>query len=514
MLTSTSELGDFAEEHRDHCEQFPKQTGGGLVHPTPTPNFLIIITDQHRIDTLAVYGSKICQTPSLDRLAESGVRFNNAYSVCALCSPARASIYTGVYPHRHGMVVNEDEFSDEVRLISQGLREQGYVCGFVGKWHCGVRKLPRDFGFEGMNVPGYGNGAKTPEYRAFLQRNNLQPGKIVPLGTGWHTNTLLCGKLTSSEQSTVPYFLAEQTIELMTDYHARDVPFLLFCNFWEPHAPYLPAEPYASMYDPQSIPPWGNFYDDLTGKPNLHRRYRDAFLGEGQSLRRWEEWSLWVATYFGFVTMIDAQIGRILDALNALNLAENTVVIFTTDHGDHVGAHGGIHDKDAMMYQETYHIPFLLRVPGMPAGTVIEQPITNMDIMPTILDLAGADPRRQLDGRSLVPLVRDTSAPWEQDVLCVFNGHHTSYQSRMVTDGNYKYVFNAPDIDEFYDLKNDPWELCNLITEESQHDRIAHFRSRLLYWVQKSGDPLTGWIRNLFALRPSTSPAEYTPYRD
>ena len=113
-----------------------------------------------------------------------------------------------------------------------------------------------------------------------------------------------------------------------------------------------------------------------------------------------------------------------------------------------------------------------------------------------------------------MPRVRDTSAPWEQDVLCVFNGHHTSYQSRMVTDGNYKYVFNAPDIDEFYDLKNDPWELCNLITEESQHDRIAHFRSRLLYWVQKSGDPLTGWIRNLFALRPSTSPAEYTPYRD
>jgi len=371
----------------------------------PQKNFLIIITDQHRRDTVGAYGNEICQTPFLDRLAESGVRFNNAYSVCALCSPARASIYTGVYPPRHGQVRNEIEFADDVKLVSQYFREAGYNCGFVGKWHCGSRKLPKDFGFEGMNVPGYGNCSKTPEYRDYLRRNNLEEGDIIPLGTGWQSNVLLVGTRTGPVEASVPYFLADETIRMLKEYRMCGKPFLLFCNFWGPHQPYLPTEPYASMYDPKEIPPWPNFYDDFEGKPNAHRRYRDAFIGEGGKMRDWEEWSQWVAKYFGFVTMIDTQTGRILSALETLGLDNETVVLFTTDHGDHVGAHGGIHDKDSMMYQETYHIPFVMRVPGLSGGKAVSQPITNMDILPTLLDLAGICAGRRMDGRSLRPLL-------------------------------------------------------------------------------------------------------------
>jgi arylsulfatase A-like enzyme len=477
-------------------------------------NYLIIVTDQQRIDTLGAYGSRICQTPALDQLAASGIRFDNAYSICALCSPARASIYTGLFPHRHGLVVNEDEFSDDVQLVSQGFGEADYSCGFVGKWHCGQKNLPRDFCFEGMNVPGYGNCAKTAEYQRYLQQRDLQRGEIVPLGTGWYNNILLNGILTGPEESTVPYFLAEQTIEMLTQYAENDRPFLLFCNFWGPHAPYLPTEPYASLYDPTEIPPWGNFDDSLIGKPEAHRQYRDAFLGPGNALRSWDEWSTWVANYFGFVTMIDAQIGRILDALDQLGLADDTVVLFTTDHGDHTGAHGGIHDKSTMMYQETYHIPFILRIPGVEGAQTVNQPITNMDVTPTLYDLAGISPGCQLDGRSLVPLFSETAPDWEQDVMCVFNGHHFAYQSRMVTDGRYKYVFNAPEIDEFYDLEADPWELQNLITDGAYAEQISHMRSRLIHWVEKSGDPLTEWIKNRLAKRVRTRPEDYTPYRD
>ena len=112
-------------------------------------SFLVIVTDQHRFDAVGAHGSPICQTPALDRLAASGTRFDNAYSICALSSPARASMYTGLYPHRHGLVVNEDEFFDDVRLVSEDFRDAGYACGFAGKWHCGVEKLPRRQGKDG-----------------------------------------------------------------------------------------------------------------------------------------------------------------------------------------------------------------------------------------------------------------------------------------------------------------------------------------------------------------------------
>jgi arylsulfatase A-like enzyme len=385
----------------------------------------------------------------------------------------------------------------------------------VGKWHCGEDKLPSDFGFEGMDVPGYGNCKKTPEYRAYLRHRNLVPGEIVPLGTGWRNNLLLNGMTTGPVEASVPYFLAEYTIDMISRYQREESPFLLFCNFWGPHAPYLPTEPYASMYDPKEIPPWGNFYDDLAGKPNAHRRYRDAFLGEGNELRGWEEWSTWVAKYFGSVTMIDAQIGRILDALEDLGLAEDTVVLFTADHGDHIGAHGGIHDKNAMMYQDTYHIPFIARIPGSQGGCLVDRPITNMDITPTLYDLAGIAPDRALDGRSLAPLLSDKKGTaWEEDVMCVYNGHHFAYQSRMVTDGRTKYVFNAPEIDEFYDLVRDPWEMHNLIDDETYSSEIDHKRSRLIQWAERVGDPLADWIGNLHGHRERTTLEEYTPYRD
>jgi arylsulfatase A-like enzyme len=301
---------------------------------------------------------------------------------------------------------------------------------------------------------------------------------------------------------------------MLKDYQADGAPFLLFCNFWGPHAPYLPTEPYASMYDPANIPPWPNFQDDLTNKPHAHSRYRDAFIGEGSPPRDWDEWSKWVASYFGFTTMIDAQIGRIFDALESSELADNTIVLFTADHGEHCGAHGGIHDKFSMMYQEMVRIPFILRLPDQDGGVVINQPITNMDIAPTLLTLAGIEWERDLDGRSLVPLIEPGSTPWEKDVMGVFYGHHNvTYQSRMITDGHYKYVFNAPDIDELYDLEQDPWEMNNLIADPSYEEVRLHMQERLMYWTETTDDELALWIRNLFARRTRTSPEDYEPYR-
>ncbi|MGD9145004.1 MAG: sulfatase-like hydrolase/transferase [Anaerolineae bacterium] len=474
-------------------------------------NLLIITTDQQRIDSLGTYGSPLCRTPALDQLTASGTRFDQAYSVCALCSPARASWHTGIYPHRHGIVTNGREFNEGVQLVSEDLTAAGYRCGFVGKWHCGNEKLPRDFGFEGMNLPGYGDCGQSLEYQEYLRRNGLAQGSIEPEGAGFYESILLSGVTTGPVEATVPYFVAEQTIEMLDAYAQDNNPFAIFANFWGPHPPYVPCEPFASMYDSEKIAAWGNFDDTLESKPHAHRRYRDSFLGEG-TLRTWEEWSTWVARYFGTVTMIDAQIGRIMAALDRLGLTQDTAVLFTTDHGDHIGAHGGIFDKDAMMYQETYHIPFILRLPGLEGGGTINQPITSLDIAPTLLDLAGIDPGRPLDGRSLVPLLADGIADWEPDVYCVFNGHYLSYQSRMVTDGSYKYVFNAPDIDELYDLEADPWEMRNLIAQPEHRQVLHDMRLRLLTWAERTQDPLLGNLKDLFARRQQVEPEAFTPW--
>ncbi len=479
-----------------------------------TPNFLVIMTDQQRIDTIGAYGSSICQTPALDRLAETSTRFDQAYTVCALCTPARASVYTGLYPHRHGLIRNEIEFADDTRLISQDFHEAGYSCGFIGKWHCGTEHLPSDFGFEGMDVPGYGAGIQTAEYQAYLERNNLQQGEVVPLGLGRWNNILLNGMITGPVEASVPYFLAEETIDRLKTYRTSDHPFLLFCNFWGPHAPYLPTEPYASMYNPGDIPPWKNFEDTFAGKPHAHRRYRDSLLGEGAELRSWDTWSTWVANYYGFVTMIDAQIGRILDGLTALGLDENTVVIFTTDHGDHCGAHGGIHDKSSMMYQETYHIPMIAHIPGKDAPNHVSQPVTNVDILPTCLDIAGIEVDRNLDGRSFASLIeQDQIVEWNDYAYCTFNGHHFSYEARMLTDGQYKYVFNAPEIDELYDLESDPWEMNNLAHMDSYQPKVSEFQQQLMTIAAQTDDPLLDWMRNLFIRPAPIALHDYTPYR-
>jgi len=478
-------------------------------------NILVILTDQHRLDSIGAYGSTICKTPHIDALADSGARFDNAYSVCALCTPARASIYTGMYPHHHGLITNTNvdfcktEFDDSDKLISSYFLDNGYRCGFIGKWHCGNRLIPKDFGFEGMSLARYGHEiVNHPEYLEYLKKNNLERGQLTPLGKAWSTNHIMAGTLSGQTEAMVPYFVAERTISQLESYASDDKPFLLFCNFWGPHQPYFPTEPYASMYDPRDIPPWGHFEDDFSGKPRSHRRYLDALLGPNRKERSWEECAQWLALYYGSCTMVDDQIGRIMDSLDELGLGSSTNVIMSTDHGDLIGAHGGMHDKGVMMYQDTYHIPMIVQGPGCPAGAVVDEMVTNMDIMPTLLDFADIEPSEQLDGRSIIPLLDGSGIPdWEEDVYCEFFGHHYLCEVRMVVNKRYKYVFNITDFDELYDLEKDPWELHNLIDDAGSQEIARHMQKRLIHWADKSGDGSANFhARNLFLKRDDSTP--------
>ena len=457
-----------------------------------TRNVLYIMTDQQRYDTLSCNGATFSQTPNLDDLAAEGTRFERAYSVCALCSPARTSMLTGLYPHNHRMWNNNDmmqwairDLADDVRVISQDFVDAGYNCGYTGKWHCGEKKVPSSYGFIGMDVPNYGNPSATKEYANYLAANGL--GRPEPM------ERVLGGATMSGPPEASPtWFLGEHASNLLEQFNSdledNDRPFMLFVSIWGPHAAYNIPEPYASMYNPADIPPWPNMQDTLAGKPAAHRRFRRTWGRDAP----WKMWQKAVAHYWGYCSLIDDVIGRLLNRLRELGRWDDTAILFSTDHGDMTGSHGGFFDKGPFMYEETYHIPQIVRIPGAEAGAVSDRFVTNMDLAATALDTAGLPIPENFDARSLAPLAFDADSDWPDDVYVEFHGHRFLYSQRMVRWGSYKYVYNASDEDELYDLAEDPAELNNCIQEAKYQPIAEEGRQRIWNWVQASNDPIRG----------------------
>ena len=475
-----------------------------------------------------------CKTPNLDRLASEGMHFENAYSVCSLCSPARASILTGVYPHTHGLRTNTNspnlwparDIVPSVSLISQKLAEAGYRCGYSGKWHCGEERLPSYYGFEGMDVAGYGKPYDTPEYDAYLENTGLNlphpflkksskmvtPEDVPPEiqtvpGVKWAGGTL-----PGPPEACEPAFVVSHASDLIRRFAAEretdGTPFFQVVSFWGPHhPPYIP-EPYASMYSPEDVTLWPNFHDELGGKPAAHDRHRRSFYHEHVEFSE-DDWKALIAKYWGYCSFIDAEIGRLLHMLEQTGLADETAIIFTTDHGDITGSHGGLFDKGAFMYQETYHIPMIARAAGVDASrNRCDALVSNMDVASTILDLAGVAVPEHHQGRSFLPLLRDPDAEWREDLMSEFFGLRVNYTQRMLRWRNYKYVYNAADWDELYDLDSDPYEMANRINDPALADIAIECRKRLLRNIQESKDVIVGtaWQHLNFAYDGATSP--------
>ncbi|MFG0248331.1 MAG: sulfatase-like hydrolase/transferase, partial [Phycisphaeraceae bacterium JB051] len=288
------------------------------------PNVILILTDQQRLSTLSTYGQTPCMTPNLDKLAGRSIIFDNAYTPCPLCTPARASLMTGLYPHQHGMTSNTGNTScavhnlrDRPELLSRRLQSAGYDCLYTGKWHLGWREsqlfceqippaLPRDVGFIGHNCPGHGGpGFNFQDYKDYLQRlgmtNNIR--EKLRLGKGFVPSY---GIQELPEEGTVPYFLAQHSIERIDEFADSGKPFFLWHNFWGPHEGYFIPEEFYEMYRHVSIPEWPNYRwpsDQIEGP---HR----IAINPSHSELKWENWEEVIRYYYGFMTLIDKQIGR------------------------------------------------------------------------------------------------------------------------------------------------------------------------------------------------------------
>jgi len=489
----------------------------GLIMSSDKQNILLIFTDQHRADTLSCYDPNgICQTPHLDAIAEQSTVFHEAYAVCAVCSPARASLQTGLYPHNHGVEANiygrgclVHELPDTEYLLSRRLLEAGYSAGYTGKWHLGEggasafegakglrpmyapqhSGMPTDLGYEGDDFPGHGGGGyRYPQFLEYLEKNGLSFDVADKNNYGGgHTTT---GEVTSPLESTNEYFLVEQAIHYIDKFRERDQPFCFQLHFWGPHEPAFAPTEFLDLYRDVEIPPWPNFSDDGSGKPTYHERFR----------RDDEPWSFWensLRHYYGFMSSIDAQIGRLVTYLEDCDLYDSTAIIFSADHGDSQGCHGGIENKSYHMYEETIRIPLFIK-PARPdcSRNDVNALVNTCDIYTSILDLAGVAPelRDEQDGRSLVPFLNgEVPADWRESqvseglsctgVLCTH---------RMIREGDWKYVFYAAGTDELYDLKEDPWEVTNLIDTPEHQPKLKELQELLLQWMIDSNDLLRG----------------------
>lgn len=471
-------------------------------------NILFLMTDQHRVDTLGCYGSHV-DTPNLDRLAAGGTRFDRFYTPTAICTPARASLLTGYAPFRHRLLANYErnvgyieDLPDGQFTFARALLDRDYALGLLGKWHVGTHTTPADHGFEGPHLPGWHNPVDHDDYLAYLAEHGL-PGHAItdPIrGTlpNGRPGNLLAARLDQPVEATFEHYLATRTIEMLERHATRrehsGAPFFLATHFFGPHLPYLLPDEYADMYDPALVELPASVAETFADKPDVQRNYSAHWGFDTMSVDATRKV---IAMYWGYVTLIDHQIGRILTAMDDLGLTDDTAVFFTADHGEFTGAHR-LHDKGPAMYEDIYRIPGIVRVPGAPQGQVRDEFVTLTDCTATILELAGADPAPAVDSRSLLPLVRGEHPDWPAELLAEFHGHHFPYAQRMIRDERYKLVVNPESRNELYDLHTDPHELHN----RYEHPEFRTVRERLvgrLYeLLRRRGDNFYHWMTSMY----------------
>lgn len=484
-------------------------------------NILFLMTDQQRTDTLGCYGNTTGHTPHLDALAARGTTFDRAYTPTAICTPARASLLTGLQPFEHGLLANyewnsghREELPEGSPTFSAALAGQGYRLGHVGKWHVGRHRGPEFYGFAGEHLPGALNVFDDPGYTRWLAGNGFPEFHISdPIYTTRADGSqghLIAGVTDQPTEATFEAYLADQTIAKLREFAVGrsgtqaegtqtpgvdpagtdpTEPFFLSCHIFGPHLPYLIPRQWYDLVDPSAVELPGSFAETFNGKPLIQQTYANYWSTDCFSV---EQWKKITAVYWGYVAMIDHQIGRILAVLDELGLTDSTAVMFTADHGEFTGAHR-LNDKGPAMYEDIYRIPAIVAVPGG-GGRHNDDFVSLIDFTATFVDIAGGDVSG-IRGASLLPLAAGTTpAGWRQDILCEFHGHHFPYAQRMLRDRDFKYIANPEGLDEFYDLHADPDELNNVINVPAYRDNVRSLRRNMYRQLIARGDKFAQWL--------------------
>ena len=447
------------------------------------PNILFILTDSSRVGEMGCYGNARIKTPQADRLAAEGVTFTQAYTTAPICHPARASISTGLFPHGNGVLTNvigkgayPYRILDGVPRTERVLAEAGYLCGYAGQGHTPLKN--------GWTEARNGYDA----FKRWLDANGLQEGAEPP------TPGALYGVTTYSAEHARDAWNARGAIELMERFSARGRPWFIHCDLDHPHPPFNVAPEFSTLYRTEEIPKPANFDDTLAGKPEAQAFIRRRESPDGA---RWDEFQPLLAHYWGLVSQTDHYVGWLLDKLDALGQAEDTLVVLASDHGELIGAHG-LRWKSQVMYDEVLRVPLLARWPGKTkAGERVNGFVSHVDLLPSFAEAAGAPPPAPTHGRSWVlALAGDGSYVERDDITAQYHGSgHDYYTLRMVRTDQWKYVYTPFGRRELYHLADDPAELTNLSEEPAYADVEVEMRRRLLAWAEWTGDPAAMTLR-------------------
>ena len=467
------------------------------------PNVVFVLTDTQGLNAVGDVGgtgSGVVETPTLDRLADEGVSFSNAYAGAPVCGPSRACLFTGMYPHRAGGWTNNLMLHQGVETMGAYFARAGYRTAYVGKWHLegdyhgdGVAPEPyeQEYWYDGGNyredmgdeffdwwwnrgMADYFNAEIPPEAlrERGITREDVWGGRIVDR--------------------------ARAFIEDVDD----EQPYFLVVSIDEPHEPSLCPPEFAERYV-DDLPPLPDNYEtleELSDKPAHQQRRAEAFRnGEFfiDSLSNPESGVIPRPVYYGCSEFVDSEIGRLLETVDAHD-RENTVVAFTSDHGHHLGAHG-LDSKWATAYDETVNVPLVFRYPnGLPAGERRDAIASHVDLVPTLVDLAGIDTELDVDGRSMRPLL-ESGKSYRDSALVEYHafgaertGDDAFFPIRALVTEEEKLVLNLLETDEFYDLKADPGEVTNRIDDPSCAERRDALFADLTELLVETVDPFYG----------------------
>lgn len=452
------------------------------------PNILLIWTDEQRADTMRCYGNSFVHAPHLNRLAEESLVFEHAYCTQPICTPSRASILTGLYPHAHGCVANNTPLSTSHATLAEMAGR--YACSYFGKWHLGDEIIAQR-GFtnwlsieDGIYRPYFSN----PEYHSHFSdyHHYLYDLGYFPDTKAKDGAMVFSRRATAllPAEHTKAGFLGRKAAEFIAN-RPGEAPWLLSVSFLEPHMPFF--GPYNDRYDPDTIPTGPAFALPPDAHASARKRDKAAQFREqgfeGRPLQSERDWRRMRANYYGLVSLVDEAVGRILAALECSGQAENTIVIFTSDHGEMMGDHACL--AKSLTYEESIRVPLLVRVPGE-RGRTLPGRVSQIDLAPTILDFMGQRAPAQLQGKSLRPVMRGEATLAGNDVFVEWNNGEA--WRTIVSREGWKLNLCATDRSEYYDLNTDPHELDNRYTDPSCRSQVELLTARIRAWQAETGD--------------------------
>jgi uncharacterized sulfatase len=492
------------------------------------PNILLITSDQQHWNTIGAFNSEI-STPNLDRLVREGSTFTKAYCPNPTCTPTRASIITGKYPSQHGAWTLGTKLFEDEHTVGEDFQNAGYRTALVGKAHfqplrstekyTSLESYPimHDFDFwRKFQGPFYGfervelarnhtNEAHAGQHYALWMEEkgcmNWRDYFLAPTGT---MDKSILHKWAIPEQFHYNTFIAERSMEFLEQYKENDESFFLWSSFFDPHPDYLIPEPWDTMYDPDKLtlpkltpgehdnnPPHFALTQEL--EPDFSPWSETGHLNQGfvsHATYNEQEQRRNMATYYGMISCMDKYIGKILDKLDELGLADNTIVVFSTDHG-HFFGHHGLHHKGAFHYEDQIKLPFIVRYPGqVPAGRVSSAMQSLVDLAPTFLSFTDIEVPLDMTGVDQKDVWLGTKEQARDHIICEYHHEPTTIHLKTYVNDRYKItLYYNQTYGEMFDLKEDPEEVRNLWNDPA----YSKLKEELMFkyiWAELGKEPM------------------------